>query len=410
MTRDDIILHIEAVLLAAGRPVRIEELLAIFNGHEDPPDRKTIRAAVEDLAERWRDHSLELSEVASGFRAQIRQEFASSVSVLRHERPTRYSRALMETLALIVYRQPVSRGQIEEIRGVGVSNSIIKTLVEHDWIRVVGHREAPGRPALYGTTKHFLDSFNLKSLSALPPLGDIKDIEDAPADLFAGLDEAMLDDPQSDDTQAEGDSKEPVADGDSSSVMGAESGVDPETGSEDSEPGESVPEENAPVGIDISVDAAEALSDSDEAPEPEGDGEGRGGEVEVEFESEGGVESEAGSDDSEPEENASEGIDISADADESLSDSDEVSEPEEDGEGRGGEVDVEPEPEGGSGSEDGIDSEGEDNLNGESDESDANESESEDDTDRNDDSRQSEAPDFEEPTQTNPAATDEPSR
>ncbi len=281
MTRDDIILHIEAVLLAAGRPVRIEELLAIFNGHEDPPDRKAVREAVADLAERWRDRSLELSEVASGFRAQIRQEFATSVSVLRHERPTRYSRALMETLALIVYRQPVSRGQIEEIRGVGVSNSIIKTLVEHDWIRVVGHREAPGRPALYGTTKHFLDSFNLKNLSALPPLGDIKEIEDAPVDLFAGLDEAMLDDPQS---EAEEEGKEPPSERGVPLAGGAEPGAE----SDSEEPGS---QENAPEGADIS---APDESDAGEATASGGDEEGRA--ADDEGEPEGVDDSEHGDD------------------------------------------------------------------------------------------------------------------
>lgn len=187
MIRDDLVLHVEAALLAAGRPVAVDELVAMFEGRDDAPDRGTIRDAVAALAEGWRDRSLEISEVASGFRAQIRKEFSPTISMLWQERPARYSRALLETLALIAYRQPVSRGEIEEVRGVGVSSSIMKTLIEREWVRVVGHREAPGRPALYGTTKHFLDTFNLKSLEALPPLAELRDLEDPPLDLFTGV-------------------------------------------------------------------------------------------------------------------------------------------------------------------------------------------------------------------------------
>ena len=187
MNGDELVLHVEAALLSAGRPLRVDELIAMFEGREDAPDRHAVRDAIETIAERWRGHALEVSEVASGFRAQIRKEFSQPISVLWQERPARYSRALLETLALIAYRQPASRGEIEEIRGVSVSGSIMKTLLEHEWVRVVGHREAPGRPALYGTTKHFLDAFNLKSLEALPPLKDLKDLEDPQSDLFAGL-------------------------------------------------------------------------------------------------------------------------------------------------------------------------------------------------------------------------------
>ena len=187
MNGDELVLHVEAALLSAGRPVRIDELIAMFGGREDAPDRRAVRDAVETIAERWRGHALEVTEVASGFRAQIRQEFSRPLSVLWQERPARYSRALLETLALIAYRQPVSRGEIEEIRGVSVSGSIMKTLLEREWVRVVGHREAPGRPALYGTTKHFLDAFNLKSLESLPRLKDLKDLEGPQSDLFADL-------------------------------------------------------------------------------------------------------------------------------------------------------------------------------------------------------------------------------
>lgn len=187
MIRDELVLYIEAALLAAGRPVALDELVAMFEGRVDAPDRSAVRDAVAALAERWHGRSLEVAEVASGFRAQIRKEFSQAISVLWQERPARYSRALLETLALITYRQPVSRGEIEDVRGVSVSSSIMKTLVEREWVSVVGHRETPGRPALYGTTKHFLDTFNLKSLEALPPLAELKDLEDPPPDLFSAI-------------------------------------------------------------------------------------------------------------------------------------------------------------------------------------------------------------------------------
>ena len=187
MSRDELVLHVEAALLSAGRPVAVDELLAMFEGRDDAPDRSTIREAVAEVGERWRSRSLEVAEVASGFRAQIRKEYSQALSVLWQERPARYSRALLETLALIAYRQPVSRGEIEEVRGVSVSSSIMKTLVEREWVRVVGHRETPGRPALFGTTKHFLDTFNLKSLEALPPLAKLRDLDEPPPDLFSGV-------------------------------------------------------------------------------------------------------------------------------------------------------------------------------------------------------------------------------
>ena len=187
MIGDDLVLYVEAALLSAGRPVAIDELVAMFEGREDAPDRKAVRDALTGLAERWRGHAVEVTEVASGFRAQVRKEFSQAISTLWQERPARYSRALLETLALVAYRQPVSRGEIEEVRGVSVSSSIMKTLTEREWVRVVGHRESPGRPALYGTTRHFLDTFGLGSLEALPPLAELKDLGDPPPDLFSGV-------------------------------------------------------------------------------------------------------------------------------------------------------------------------------------------------------------------------------
>ena len=193
MNRDDLVLHVEAALLSAGRPVAIDELVTMFEGRDDAPDRSTIRDVVAAVADRWHDRAMEVAEVASGFRAQIRKEYSQTISALWQERPARYSRALLETLALIAYRQPVSRGEIEEVRGVGVSSSIMKTLVEREWVRVVGHREVPGRPALFGTTKQFLDAFSLKSLESLPPLAELKELDEPPPDLFAGVAEVPAD-------------------------------------------------------------------------------------------------------------------------------------------------------------------------------------------------------------------------
>ncbi|MCP5419182.1 MAG: SMC-Scp complex subunit ScpB [Gammaproteobacteria bacterium] len=167
---------LEAALLAADEPLSMDRLQNLFEDNQQP-SRDTVQRAVADLRQDYAGRSIELVEVASGFRIQVRQEFAPWVSRLWEERSARYSRALLETLALIAYRQPITRGEIEDVRGVSVSTSIIKTLVERSWIKVVGHREVPGRPALYGTTKVFLDYFNLRSLADLPPLSEIRDLE-----------------------------------------------------------------------------------------------------------------------------------------------------------------------------------------------------------------------------------------
>jgi segregation and condensation protein B len=173
---------IEGALLAAGRPLTVAQLVDLFEGHEKP-EKTAIREALKEVAERCEDRGFELLEVASGFRFQVRQSLSPWVSRLWHERPQKYSRALLETLALMAYRQPITRGEIEEIRGVAVSSNIIKTLHEREWIRVVGHRDVPGRPAMYATTKQFLDYFNLKSLDQLPALAEIRDLETLTAEL-----------------------------------------------------------------------------------------------------------------------------------------------------------------------------------------------------------------------------------
>jgi segregation and condensation protein B len=173
---------IEGALLAAGRPLTVAQLGELFEDH-GRPDNPAIREALKEVAERCEDRGFELQEVASGFRYQVRQSLSTWVARLWHERPQKYSRALLETLALIAYRQPITRGEIEEIRGVAVSTNIVKTLHEREWIRVVGHRDVPGRPAMYATTRQFLDYFSLKSLDQLPALAEIRDLETLNAEL-----------------------------------------------------------------------------------------------------------------------------------------------------------------------------------------------------------------------------------
>lgn len=168
---------LEAVLLSTDRPLKVPELDMLFAGDNDAPTRDEIRKTLHELADDYHDRSFELKEVASGFRLQVRQDYASWVGRLWEEKPARYSRALLETMALIAYRQPITRGEIEEVRGVSVSSNIIKTLQERDWVKPLGHKEVPGRPTLYGTTKSFLDYFNLKSLNELPTLAEIRDLD-----------------------------------------------------------------------------------------------------------------------------------------------------------------------------------------------------------------------------------------
>lgn len=167
---------VEAALLAAGRPLNIDQLKGLFDGRT-APEKAEIRQAIATLNEEYEERGIVISEVASGFRMQVKSTMADRLHKLWEDRPPRYSRALFETLALIAYRQPITRGDIEEIRGVTVSSNIVRQLLERDWVRVVGHRDVPGRPAMFGTTKAFLDYFSLKKLDDLPPLADLSDWE-----------------------------------------------------------------------------------------------------------------------------------------------------------------------------------------------------------------------------------------
>jgi segregation and condensation protein B len=177
MDQDLIKRIVEGALLAAAQPLTVAQLYGLFP-EEQPAPPDSVEKALQELREDCATRGIELVEVASGFRFQIRQDVHAWVARLWTERQTRYTRATLETLALIAYRQPITRGEIEQIRGVAVNSNIIKMLEEREWIRVVGHRDVPGKPALFGTTKSFLDYFNLRSLDQLPPLAELGDIPD----------------------------------------------------------------------------------------------------------------------------------------------------------------------------------------------------------------------------------------
>jgi segregation and condensation protein B len=176
MEESEIKYFIEAALLASGRPLTVEQIHGLFDGRSAPP-KPEIRKAIASLTEDYEGRGITITEVASGFRIQVTATMAERLQKLWEERPPRYSRALFETLALVAYRQPITRGEIEEVRGVSVSPNIVRTLMERDWVRVVGHRDVPGRPEMFGTTKSFLDYFGLKKLDDLPPLADLSDWE-----------------------------------------------------------------------------------------------------------------------------------------------------------------------------------------------------------------------------------------
>jgi segregation and condensation protein B len=202
---------VEGLLMAAGRPLTLDSIIAVF-ARGEKPDRKELKAVMDAIAADCDDRGFELKQVASGYRFQVKQDLSEWVAKLWEEKPPRYTRALLETLALIAYRQPITRGDIEDIRGVAVSPNIIRTLLDRDWVRVVGHRDVPGRPALFATTKVFLDYFNLKSLQELPPLSEIKEL--VPSEPEIDLAEELakqrvieLPDEESGDGEGDGDSE-----------------------------------------------------------------------------------------------------------------------------------------------------------------------------------------------------------
>lgn len=168
---------LEALFAASDKPLSVNNIFDLFVGDLDQPGKDDVRQAIHELGEQYGNSGVELKQVASGFRLQVKPAYELWVSRLWEQKPPRYSRALMETLALIAYRQPITRGEIEDIRGVSVSSNIIKTLQEREWVKPLGHKDVPGKPSLYGTTSGFLDYFNLKSLNELPTLAEIRDLD-----------------------------------------------------------------------------------------------------------------------------------------------------------------------------------------------------------------------------------------
>lgn len=202
--------------MAAGKPLTLDQLDAVF-GDGEKPGRDQLRQAIAALQEDYVERGVELVQVGSGYRIQVGQDMEPWVSRLTEEKPAKYSRALLETLALVAYRQPITRGEIEDIRGVSVSTSIMKTLQEREWVRIVGHRDVPGRPAMYGTTREFLDYFNLKGLDDLPTLMELRDIDTINAELELALPGEEM--PSGAAQVPDNDSGEALAEGDSNIVV-----------------------------------------------------------------------------------------------------------------------------------------------------------------------------------------------
>lgn len=180
---------IEAALMASDSALNVDRMLQLFDHDEEKPTREQVNTVLKSLQDECEGRGVELKKIASGYRYQTRVDVQPWVARLWQEKPPRYTRALLETLSLIVYRQPITRGEIEEVRGVSVSSSIIKTLLEREWVKVVGHKEVPGRPALYGSTKQFLDYFNLKTLNELPSLAELSDLDQEHPELDLGAPE-----------------------------------------------------------------------------------------------------------------------------------------------------------------------------------------------------------------------------
>ncbi len=233
---------VEGALFAAHQPLSIDRLRQLFSDTQRPSNAQ-ISNAIAALQVKYAETSgLALREVGSGFRFQVKPEFSPWVAKLWEEKPARYSRALLETLALIAYRQPITRGEIEEIRGVAVSSTIIKTLLEREWVKVVGHRDVPGRPALYASTQLFLDYFNLASLDKLPPLTELIDLESFNA-------EAVLIDKQA----AQSDPQQALADLSKVAVDEAEDGPVNETIAAD------MPVDEVQEALDVAQEGNEAM-------------------------------------------------------------------------------------------------------------------------------------------------------
>ena len=259
MAETGLVQILEGALMVAGEALSIQRLSQLFDEF-DRPANTDLREALEEVGKRCEGRGYELVQVATGYRFQVRQNLSTWVGRLWQERPPRYSRALLETLSLIAYRQPITRGEIEEIRGVAVSTNIIKTLQERDWVRIVGHRDVPGRPAMYATTRQFLDYFNLKSLEELPPLAEIKDLENLSGDLpleILEVEAAAANDEGSDAATADNDLAAGIAESESEEEAEAPEGTLDEPSLADQATGEASLEEDASVGEALTAEAAE---------------------------------------------------------------------------------------------------------------------------------------------------------
>ncbi len=205
---------IEALLCAADAPLNVNHLYDLFTGDLDQPVKDDIRKVLHELVDEYQGKGMEIKQVASGFRLQVNPDYSIWITRLFQQKPPRYSRALLETLALIAYRQPVTRGEIEAIRGVSVSSNMIKTLQEREWVKTLGHKDVPGRPSLYGTTNEFLDYFNLKSLNELPTLSELKDLDQFHPELALNDDDIVVtaDEPVADEEHDVEPTQQEIAD------------------------------------------------------------------------------------------------------------------------------------------------------------------------------------------------------
>ena len=250
--------------MSAEKPLKVNQIEALFTGDLDMPTRDEIRACLNQLGEDYANRGYELKQVASGFRIQVRQDYADWVGRLWEEKPARYTRALLETMALIAYRQPITRGEIEDVRGVSVSSNIIKTLMEREWIKVLGHKDVPGKPALYGTTRAFLDYFNLKSLDELPTLAEIKDLDQIHQELDLDIDNTGA--AGADEESAAGDEESAADDDDEDKVTPIAAA--PSADEDESGQGEAG-DDTSVVSMAAPTDSEDVASEDDEHPESE---------------------------------------------------------------------------------------------------------------------------------------------
>ena len=250
---------VEGAILAAAQPMTVARILELFD-EEVAPEKDEILEALQDIQADNAERGFELKEVASGWRFQVREETAPWVNRLWDEKPQKYSRALLETLSLIAYRQPITRGDIEEIRGVAVSSHIMKTLMERDWVKVVGHRDVPGRPSLYATTRQFLDYFNLKNLEDLPSLSEIRDLDELNNVLNLGDEEGIG---EKDDEVIPDAPAEVIVD--AAATEEPEEFVDGEEAFVDVDENES-PLVNTELSADVAIDEDENIDEEDSTP------------------------------------------------------------------------------------------------------------------------------------------------